>query len=239
MSIELATSRRVLVTGANRGLGLEFVRQLLARGDRVVAACRRPAEAETLTALHVLHPNAMTVLPLDVIDAASRAALIAIVGAEWGAIDVLINNAAVMSHGERFGELDAANFRTAFEANTIAPLLLTEAAAPLLAKGRAPVVAHISSLLGSIEATQTFTPASYSVSKAALNMAAKIAAYPLGERGIRSVLLHPGWVLTDMGGPNAPLRAPESVAGMLRVIDDLPADARGDFLDYTGARLPW
>ena len=239
MSIELATSRRVLVTGANRGLGLEFVRQLLARGDRVIAACRRPAEAETLTALAVLHPAALQVLPLNVVDPSSRAELLATVARDWGALDLLINNAAVMSHGERFGELDAANFRAAFEANTIAPLLLTEAAAPLLGKGRAPVVAHVSSLLGSIEATQTFTPASYSVSKAALNMAAKIAAHPLAERGIRSVLLHPGWVLTDMGGPNAPLRAPESVAGMLRVIDDLPPEARGDFLDYTGARLPW
>ena len=239
MSIELAANRRVLVTGANRGLGLEFVHQLLARGDRVIATCRRPHDAETLTALAVLHPAALRVLPLDVTDPASRATLIAAVAAEWGSVDLLINNAAVMTHGERFGELDAEPFRAAFEANVIAPLLLTEAAAPLLAKGRAPVVAYISSLLGSIEATQSFTPASYSTSKAALNMAAKIAAHPLAERGIRSVLLHPGWVLTDMGGPNAPLRAPESIAGMLRVIDDLPADARGDFLDYTGARLPW
>jgi len=231
--------RRVLVTGASRGLGLEFVRQLLARGDAVLAACRRPADATALAALAAAHPDRLAVRALELTDPASRAALLDGVAVGWGAIDVLINNAGVLASGERFGQLDAATFRTAFETNTLAPLLFAEAATPLLAKGRAPVVAWLSSVLGSIASTQSFSTPSYAVSKAALNMAARLAAIPLAEQGIRSVALHPGWVKTDMGGPAAPLEAPESVAGLLRVIDTLPADARGDFIDYRGETLPW
>jgi NAD(P)-dependent dehydrogenase (short-subunit alcohol dehydrogenase family) len=231
--------RRVLVTGASRGLGLEFVRQLLARGDAVLAACRRPADATALAALAAAHPDRLAVRALELTDPASRAALLDGVAVGWGAIDVLINNAGVLASGERFGQLDAATFRTAFETNTLAPLLFAEAATPLLAKGRAPVVAWLSSVLGSIASTQSFSTPSYAVSKAALNMAARLAAIPLAEQGIRSVALHPGWVKTDMGGPAAPLEAPESVAGLLRVIDTLPADTRGDFIDYRGETLPW
>lgn len=231
--------RRVLVTGASRGLGLEFVRQLLARGDAVLAACRRPADATALAALAAAHPDRLAVRALELTDPASRAALLDGVAASWGAIDVLINNAGVLASGERFGQLDAATFRTAFETNTLAPLLFAEAATPLLAKGRAPVVAWLSSVLGSIASTQSFSTPSYAVSKAALNMAVRLVAIPLAEQGIRSVALHPGWVKTDMGGPAAPLEAPESVSGMLRVIDTLPADARGEFIDYRGETLPW
>ncbi|WP_397596685.1 SDR family oxidoreductase [Silanimonas sp.] len=231
--------RRVLVTGASRGLGFEFVRQLLARGDAVLAACRRPADATALAALAAAHPDRLAVRALELTDPASRAALLDGVAVGWGAIDVLINNAGVLASGERFGQLDAATFRTAFETNTLAPLLFAEAATPLLAKGHAPVVAWLSSVLGSIASTQSFYTPSYAVSKAALNMAARLAAIPLAEQGIRSVALHPGWVKTDMGGPAAPLEAPESVSGMLRVIDTLPADARGDFIDYSGETLPW
>lgn len=242
MSPTIAASpvpRRVLVTGASRGLGLEFVRQLLARGDAVLAACRRPADATALAALAAAHPDRLAVRALELTDPASRAALLDGVAASWGAIDVLINNAGVLASGERFGQMDAATFRAAFETNALAPLLFAEAATPLLAKGRAPAVAWLSSVLGSIASTQSFYTPSYAVSKAALNMAARLAAIPLAEQGIRSVALHPGWVKTDMGGPSAPLEAPESVAGLLRVIDTLPADTRGDFIDYRGETLPW
>lgn len=231
--------RRVLVTGASRGLGLEFVRQLLARGDAVLAVCRRPADAAALATLAAAHPDRLQMRALELTDPASRAAVLDDTAAGWGAIDLLINNAAVAASGERFGHLDAAHFRTAFETNTLAPLLFAEAATPLLAKGRAPVAAYLSSVLGSIGATQSFYTPSYAVSKAALNMAVRLAAIPMAEQGIRSVALHPGWVKTDMGGPAAPLEAPESVSGMLRVIDTLPADARGEFIDYRGETLPW
>ncbi len=232
-------SRRVLVTGASRGLGLEFVRQLLVRGDAVMAACRRPAEAAALRALAAECPDRLQVQALELTDPASRAALLGTIASGWGAIDVLVNNAGVLTSGERFGQLDAAHFRAAFETNTVAPLLLVEAATPLLAKGRRPLVAYLSSVLGSIASTQSFYTPSYAISKAALNMAVRLAAMPMAEHGIRSVALHPGWVKTDMGGPAAPLEAAESVAGMLRVMDALPDGACGDFIDYRGETLPW
>jgi NAD(P)-dependent dehydrogenase (short-subunit alcohol dehydrogenase family) len=236
------SARRYLITGASRGLGLEFVRQLLDRGDRVVAACRKPGESLALTRLAGEHPGHLHVLPLDVTNARSRAELVKEVQALWGALDVLINNAGVLAENDRtphMGQLNADHFRQAFETNTLGPLFLSEAALPLLAKGEAPRVAHISSTLGSIASVSSFYTPSYSVSKAALNMAARLVAFPLSEQGIRSVSLHPGWVKTVMGGPGAPLLAQDSVAGLLQVIDHLPADARGEFLDYQGKPQPW
>ncbi len=207
-----------------------------------MAACRRPAEAAALRALATAHPAALSVHALDHTDASSRQAVIAAAASRWSALDVLINNAGMMPEGDRqpqFGALSAEAFREAFETNALAPVLLAEAATPLLAAGNAPVVAYLSSMLGSITNTgRLYTPA-YAVSKAALNMAVAQVAAPMGERGIRSVCLHPGWVRTDMGGAAAPLQAPEAVAGMLQVIDQLPEDARGPFFDYQGNTLPW
>lgn len=232
-------SRRVLVTGCSRGIGLEFVRQLLARGDRVLATCRDPARANALSALAADADGALHVQALEVTDPASRAAVLATIEARWGALDTLINNAGVLRRGEIFGALDAGDFRTAFETNTLAPLLLTEAAAPLLARGTAACVAYLSSTLGSIANTQRFYTVSYGVTKAGLNMGARHLAAPLGELGIRSVLLHPGWVQTEMGGAGATLTSAESVRGLLAVIDALPAEARAPFLDWRGDTLPW
>lgn len=234
-----ASSRRVLVTGCSRGIGLEFVRQLLARGDRVLATCRDPARADALAALAAEAGDALLVQALEVTDPASRRAALATAEARWGALDGLINNAGVLRRGEVFGALDAADFRAAFETNTLAPLLFTEAAAPLLARGVEPRVAYLSSTLGSIANTSGFYTVSYGVAKAGLNMAARHLAAPLGALGIRSVLLHPGWVQTEMGGPGATLTPAESVRGMLAVIDALPADARAPFLDWRGETLPW
>lgn len=233
-----ALPRRILVTGASRGLGLEFVRQLLARGDTVIATCRQPGVSPELAALREAHPDRLRVLALDIDDAASRAALR--VGLETeGGIDLLINNAGVLTRDERLGALDPAAFRQAFETNALAPLLLTEALLPLLRAGRAPTVAFLSSQLGSIARTDSFYTPSYAMAKAALNMAGQLLARPLHEAGIAGVLLHPGWVRTAMGGPQAPLEAPEAVAGMLTVIDAVPRDGAMRFLDYRGEALAW
>jgi len=232
-------SRRVLVTGCSRGIGLEFVRQLLARGDRVLATCRDPAQADALSALAADAGAALGIAALEVTDPASRAAVLAAAEARWGALDVLINNAGVLRRGEVFGALDAHDFRAAFETNTLAPLLFTEAAASLLARGEVPRVAYLSSTLGSIANTQGFYTVSYGVTKAGLNMGARHLAAPLAALGIRSVLLHPGWVQTEMGGAGATLTPAESVRGLLAVIDGLPAEARAPFLDWRGEPLPW
>lgn len=236
-------SRHVLITGANRGIGLEFVRQLLARGDRVVATCRHPGKATALNTLSGEYPGRLHVLPLDVADARSRETLareLPLTGSGADALpplDLLINNAGVLHTGERFGQLSDANFDDSFRINASGPLLLTQALAPQLADGA--TVANISSILGSLASTERFGTPSYNVSKAAQNMATRLLADALRGRGIRVVALHPGWVQTDMGGDGAQIAAPESVAGLLRVLDGLQAADNGGFLDWRGQTVPW
>lgn len=235
--------RHVLVTGANRGIGLEFVRQLLARGDRVVAACRQPAKATALNMLSGEHPGRLHVLPLDVADARSREALareLPLTGGEGPdvlPIDLLINNAGVLHAGERFGQLTDANFDDSFRINASGPLLLTQALAPQLADGA--TVANISSVLGSIASTERFGTPSYNLSKAAQNMATRLLADALRGRGIRVVALHPGWVQTEMGGDGAQIAPAESVAGLLKTLDGLQAADSGAFFDWNGRTVPW
>ena len=143
-----AVVRHCLVTGANRGIGLEFVRQLLARGDRVVAGCRQPGKATALNHLAGDYPGRLRVLPLDVANARSREAFAHELPLVCERLDLLVNTAGVLHSGERFGQLTEANFDDSFRINASGPLLLTQALAPLLADGA--VVANLSSILGSI-----------------------------------------------------------------------------------------
>ena len=231
--------QRVLVTGANRGLGLEFVHQLLMRGARVVAACRQPGRALKLTELAAAHPGHLHVVPLDLDKERSIAGLAHEAGMLTDRLDALINNAGVLVPGERYGELTAKAFAETFATNAIGPLLLTQALTPLLEHGQAPRVVNLSSDLGSHADTVVFNTPSYAISKAALNMVTRLTAAELRARGITVISLNPGWVRTDMGGTRAPLAANESVAAMLAVIDGLKPGDSGRFLDYTGADVAW
>ena len=158
-----------------------------------------------------------------------------------GPVDVLVNNAGVAAAEEEFGAFDAATMARVLQINSIAPMLVTQALTPLLQKGgTAPKVVCITSGLGSItNADGLIYGLSYGMSKAALNMGVKKLAPELGRRGIAIVALHPGWVRTDMGGSAAPLRPPESIRGMLAVIDRLTVADTGRFLTYEGKELPW
>lgn len=239
MASSESASPKVLVTGASRGLGLEFCRQLLGRGAFVIAACRRPAQAPALAALLAGHPDRSEVETLDVTDPVAIAALAGRLGERHSGLDWLINNAGMLVSGERFGALAAEDLRASFECNAVGPLLLTQALTPLLARGRTPRVAMLSSILGSVGSTSEFYTPSYAISKAALNMATALLAPVLAAQGIRTVALHPGWVRTEMGGAGAQIDAPVAVAGLLRVIDGLSAGSDGGFIDYRGERLPW
>ena len=236
-------SKHCLVTGANRGIGLAFVRQLLARGDRVIATCRHPGKANALNTLTGEYPGRLHVLPLDVASEKSRTELVRELPLVCGddvdtqRIDLLINNAGVLHSGERFGALSAANLDDSFRVNASGPLLLTEALAPMLADGA--TVANISSQLGSIGNNRQFGTPSYNISKAAQNMATVLLAHALRDRGIRVVALHPGWVQTDMGGDGAQITVAASATGLVRVIDALGAEDSGRFLDWQGDALPW
>ena len=245
-------ARTALVTGANRGIGLEFVRQLLARGDHVVAACRHPGKASALNALAGEHPGRLHVLPLDVADAKSRASLLhdlPLVLGDDGRIDLLLNNAGVLHSGERFGHVEQAMLDDSLRTNAIGPFLLAQALVPLLcdvAPGHADdtgsprtVIANISSQIGSIANTTRFGTPSYAISKAAQNMASALLANALAERGILVLALHPGWVQTEMGGAQAQVTPADAVAGLLRVIDAATPAQSGTFLDWRGEALPW
>lgn len=226
-----------LVTGANRGIGLELVRQCLARGDRVVATCRHPGRSVALNTLAGEYPGHLHVLPLDVANEKSRAELVRELPLVCERIDLLVNNAGVLHEGERFGALAQSTLEDTLRTNTVGPLLFTQALSPRLADGG--TVVNLSSDLGSIAAVAGFRHPSYCISKAALNMVTAQLAQALQPRGIRVVALHPGWVQTDMGGDGAPLTPTESVAGLLRVIDGLGADDTGAYRDWQGRTMAW
>ena len=248
MSDRTESPRHCLVTGANRGLGLEFVRQLLARGDRVVAACRHPGRATALNTLAGQYPGRLHVLPLDVTTARSRDELVRELPLvlDDARLDLLVNNAGVLHGGERFGQVAEPDLETSLRTNAIGPFLLTQALAPLLADadagegaGAGATVANLSSEIGSLAGRQEFRTPSYAMGKAAQNMGSVLLARALAPRGIRVVALHPGWVRTDMGGPQAHITPAEAVTGMLREIDALSLKTTGRFRDWQGRDLPW
>ena len=231
--------RNCVVTGANRGLGLEFTRQLLATGAHVVATCRHPGKATALNALAGEHPGRLRVMPLDIANPKS----IAEVARELPLlddtlrIDLLVNCAGVLHSGERFGSLDPAVVEGSFRTNAMGPLMLTQALAPWLADGGR--VANVSSVLGSIASVTRFGTPSYNISKCAQNMVTALLAQALQPRGIVALALHPGWAQTDMGGEKATVPVADSVAGMLRVVAGATAEDSGSFRDWRGQPLPW
>ncbi len=234
-----------LVTGANRGIGLGFVRRLLADGGHVVATCRHPGRATALNTLAGEYPGRLHVLPLDVAEPKSHAELVRelplVLGerddGQAGRIDLLVNNAGVLHSGERFGSLTTANFDDSLRTNAIGPLLFTQAVAPLLADGAR--ILNLSSRLGSITLTTRFGTPSYDISKAALNMATVLLGCALEERGVVVVAISPGWVRTDMGGSDGEVAVEDAVAGMLQVASRLQPVDNGRFLDWQGKLVPW
>ena len=232
--------RIALVTGANRGLGLEFVRQLLARGERVLAACRQPGKAPALNTLAGDHPGRLQVLPLDVANETSRNAFaqeLALVLDDDARIALLVNNAGVLHPGERWGQVRAAVLEDSLRTNAVGPFLLTQSLAPRLADGGR--VAFLSSIMGSIGTRREFRAPSYCTSKAALDMLAMQVAHALAPRGIAVAVLHPGWAQTDMGGAGADVTARDSVAGLLRLIDDADASKPLQLRDWRGEAIAW
>jgi NAD(P)-dependent dehydrogenase (short-subunit alcohol dehydrogenase family) len=228
---------QALVTGANRGLGLEMTRQLLARGDRVVAACRHPGKALDLTRLAGEHPGRIHVLPVDVASMRTIDELAREVGALDLDIDLLVNNAGVLVEHERFGAIDAGALRDSFATNAEGAFLVAQAMNAHLADGAK--IVNLSSTLGSIARTDSLYSPSYAMSKAALNMATRLLSIALRERGIVVVSMSPGWVRTDMGGASAPTKPEAAIASMLRVIDHLKPSDGGRFLSQDGETIPW
>ena len=220
-----------LVTGASRGLGLEWVRQLRDRKDEVIATARKPESIPELAALGA------EVHALDVADPASVAALTKALGSR--PIDALVNNAGVGGSGPTIEQLDFGDVMRTMDVNALGPMRVTQAAWGNLLAGRRKLVANITSRMGSIADNGSGGYFAYRASKSALNSLTRTLALDARRAGVTCVLLHPGWVATDMGGREAPLSPQQSVQGMLTVLDRLgPADS-GRFLDWSGAELPW
>jgi NAD(P)-dependent dehydrogenase (short-subunit alcohol dehydrogenase family) len=236
---------RVVVTGANRGIGLELCRQLQDRGDQVEAGARQPEQASALQEL-AARPG-VHVHALDVQSDASVAAFAAGLASEDPRpLDLLINNAGYLGAMTPLEGLDLDDVRLHYEINTLGPIRVTRALLPLLRRGGARrggllrKVVHVTSRMGSIADNTSGGAYGYRLSKAALNMASKSMAIELRSEVIASVVINPGWVQTDMGGRNAPTAASDCVQGLLQVIDGLKLEQTGAFLDYRGgAEVPW
>lgn len=224
-------SKTVLITGANRGLGLEFARQYAKAGWSVIGTARTPDKATELKALGV------RVMQLDVADAASVERLAA--DLENQPIDVLLNNAGMANRGAEFETVDFESVEHVLAVNTVGPMRVTQALLTNLRLGSTKKIVSISSDLGSIEKNTGGGFIGYRESKAALNMFARSLAAELGDEGFTCIVMSPGWVRTDMGGPEAPLSPAESINGMRAVIDGLGSDDNGTFKKYDGTTVPW
>jgi len=221
----------VLITGANRGLGLEFARQYAADGWNVIATARNPDGADELESLSV------EALALDVADAASVDALATAL--EGRPIDLLINNAGIFPRVRGIEEIDFDDYGRTLVVNSVGPVRVTRALLPNLRAGEMKTVVNITSRLGSIALTDNGVFYGYRESKAALNMFSRTLAMELKPEGFTVLTIHPGWVRTDMGGENANLSPEESVGGMRAVIAARGPDDTGTYWSYGGEEVPW
>ncbi|KAK4015248.1 C-factor [Daphnia magna] len=249
-------ARSIFLTGCSRGLGLELVKQLVPCTDTLIATCRNPENALELRELAEEHSH-LKILPVDVLrhetfdDIAEEVS--SIVG-ENG-LNLLINNAGISPRSTRINFVTAAAMAETFAVNTTSPLMLTKSLLPLLKAGavsaiddeseyciKNAAIVNMSSVLGSISSNTGDRSGGlypYRCSKAALNMVTRSLSSDLNSFNITVISIHPGWVRTDMGGPNAPLSAPESVESMISTLKELTFDKSGLFFNQNGEEIPW
>lgn len=228
----------VLITGASRGIGLEMVRYSIEQGWRVYACCRHPQQADALLKIAKLAAGQVSVHIVDMNELATIQALA--YELRHTPLDMLINNAGVYgSQNNRFGHVDVDSWQHTFMVNTIAPLKMIEAFADNLMQGTHKTVACLSSKMGSMADNGSGGSYIYRSSKAALNAVVKSLSHDLQTHGIRTVALHPGWVKTDMGGPNAEISVRESVEQMMATLKSLQDGDSGRFIDIDGSDILW
>lgn len=227
------------MTGANRGIGLELVRQLRDRGDHVEACARSPERARELQALA---GDRVRIHALDVTNAAAVRA-VANALAEV-ALDLVLNVAGVyggprQSLAQMADDLELRDVADTFDVNAMGALRVAVAFLPHLRRGKVKKLVHLTSGLGSISDNTSGGFYAYRMSKAALNMMSRSLAVDLAPDGIASYVINPGWVQTDMGGTGAPTPVADSVRGILREIDRATLDDSGEFLNWRGNRYAW
>ena len=221
----------VLITGANRGIGLELARQYTAAGWQVIGTARKPEQAAELRVLNA------RVLQLDVTDQQSIDRMAEELGDQ--AVDLLINNAGIFPRVRTLPDVNFDDVTRTFAVNTLGPMRVSRALLSNLRSGQLRKVVNITSRLGSIADNSGGGFYGYRESKAALNMFTRSLANELRADGFICVVVHPGWVQTDMGGASATLTVEESAQGIRNVIANLSPDDNGTFWNFDGAPLPW
>jgi NAD(P)-dependent dehydrogenase (short-subunit alcohol dehydrogenase family) len=233
----------ILVTGANRGIGLALTKVLLANGDAVIAACRRPEESGELKQLRLLHPKAIDLVKCavdceeEVVEAAAASRT------RHQKLDVIVNNAGIMPErgDESILKIDLELFRQAFDTNTLGAVWVIRAFYPMLIQSERPRILNVSSGLGSVSTKDDHDYYAYSISKAALNMLTRMIAHEFGPSGMTAVAISPGWVRTEMGGEEAKLSPEESAKSLAETIKRIGPELNGHFLDRNGqmGEYPW
>ena len=229
---------KVLITGTNRGIGLQMVKSAVSKQWRVFACCRNPHEAKKLSEVARMSGGLVSMHTLDIADKAQIQALAYELRTE--SIDILINNAGVYgSMNNEFGDVDAEDWLNTFRINTIAPMQVAEAFVENVARSEKKIIASVSSKMGSMEDNGSGGTYIYRSSKAALNAVMKSMSIDLKPRNIACVILHPGWVKTDMGGPNAEITTRESVKQMFHTLENVRLEDGGNFYEIDGSIIPW
>ena len=228
----------VLITGASRGIGLEMVSYGIEQNWRIFACCRHPQQADRLLALAKLANGRVSVHIADMEELATIQAMAYELRNE--AIDILVNNAGVYgSDNNSFGNVDVASWINTFQVNSIAPLKVAEALIEQVRMGEQKLIACMTSKMGSMADNGYGNSYIYRSSKAALNAVVKSMSIDLREDGVKCVALHPGWVKTDMGGPNAEITPRESVTRLFDIMLNLKQNDSGRFIDIDGSDIPW
>ena len=224
----------VMITGSNRGLGLECARQYADEGWRVIATCRNPGNAIKLASLK----GELEIHALDMSDHGQILSLADSLREE--AIDLLFNNAGIFDPSpSHLVDIDYKDWENFIRINVMSPLMICATFSDHVAASNLKKIAIMSSKMGSIEDNNSGGSYIYRSTKAALNAVMKSLSIDLAPRGISVAILHPGWVRTDMGGPNGLIDAPESVNGLLKVIKDLNLKNSGRFYSYDGSEIAW
>ncbi|WP_371804334.1 SDR family oxidoreductase [Candidatus Lokiarchaeum ossiferum] len=233
----------IFITGGNRGIGLEFVKQFVSEGNTIFASYRNPNGISELESIKATYPNNLHFISLEVSNLESVQNCYNIISSQISELDLLINCAGIISGGSQrnypLGTMAAEDIQHVFSVNAISPLRICEQFLPLLEKSDMPRIVNISSKMGSIGLKTITGNYSYCASKSALNMFSKMMAIDLRQKNITVLTFHPGWVRTDMGGQNAEISPSESISGMITAIFSHTLEDSGKFLDWTGKELPW
>jgi NAD(P)-dependent dehydrogenase (short-subunit alcohol dehydrogenase family) len=230
--------KTILITGSNRGLGFEFVKQLSQGKTNIIATCRNPTQATELSQLAYSRPN-ISIVQLDVTKDEELNSLKEKLS--QFSLDWIINNAGIGGEsGVTVGNIDRKNFLKVMDVNCLGPLKVSDTFLPLLLKGKDKLIVNISSRMGSIADNDRGRSYAYRASKAALNCVMRSFALDVAKEGVKVMLLHPGWVQTDLGGMQADMVPESSIAAMLDVIAQHHSESHAETLrSYNGDIIPW